>query len=92
MNRVLTNVPSRRQRAINYLKPLIAERLQNEAEQGHDWPGKPNDAISWLLDEAKPEYRTTTDITLRLMALNFAAIHTTSMVKADLNLFLRPSF
>lgn len=39
-----------------------------------------NDALSWLMDEAKDEERSTYNLALRVLTLNFAAIHTTSMV------------
>lgn len=39
-----------------------------------------NNLISWLLDEAQGAQRTVEDVALRLLAVNFAAIHTTSHV------------
>jgi hypothetical protein len=39
-----------------------------------------NDLISWLLEIAVGEQRTTEDLTLRILAINMAAIHTSSMV------------
>jgi hypothetical protein len=37
--------------------------------------------LSWLMDEAQGEERTTEKLTLRILNLNFAAIHTSSMVR-----------
>ncbi|KAJ7333990.1 cytochrome P450 [Mycena albidolilacea] len=66
-------------RALKILGPILEERLAKEAELGSDWPGKPNDLISWLLEIAVGEQRTTEDLTLRILAINMAAIHTSSM-------------
>ncbi|KAJ7860750.1 cytochrome P450 [Mycena leptocephala] len=59
--------------------PLVAERLAKEDELGPDWPGKPNDLISWLLEDAEGEERTVPALVLRVLSTNFAAIHTSSM-------------
>lgn len=39
-----------------------------------------NDLISWLIEKAPPELRTVRGVTVRLLTLNFAALHSTSMV------------
>ncbi len=41
-----------------------------------------NDLITWLLKEARGPQRTMQQISLRVLTVNFAAIHTTSMVSA----------
>ncbi|KAJ7168733.1 cytochrome P450 [Mycena filopes] len=66
-------------RAIERLGPTVEERLEKEREMGPEWFGKPNDFISWLLESADEESRTTHDLVLRVLATNFAAIHTSSM-------------
>ncbi|KAG6829008.1 hypothetical protein H0H92_005985 [Tricholoma furcatifolium] len=88
--RYFTNVEPQIQRAIRHLRPIIEERIQKEAEYGKDWPGKPNDALSWLLDLAEGERRTVRNLTMRILVINFAAIHTTSMILYDLA--ANPSF
>ncbi|KAF8209541.1 cytochrome P450 [Mycena galopus ATCC 62051] len=65
--------------ALETLGPLVAERLAKEDELGPDWPGKPNDLISWLLEDAQGEERTVPALVLRVLTTNFAAIHTSSM-------------
>ncbi|KAJ3888640.1 cytochrome P450 [Lentinula edodes] len=78
----LTDVPACLKRATKHIEPLIKERLQKEVDFGSsDWPDKPNDLISWLLDEAKGERRQDIiyNIVSRVLLVNFAAIHTTSM-------------
>ncbi|KAJ4468686.1 cytochrome P450 [Lentinula edodes] len=77
--RFLTRMPSSMKRATKHLAPIIEERLAREDEYGtKDWPGKPNDLISWLLDEAKAEQREVSDLITRILAIEVAAIHTTS--------------
>ncbi|KAJ7870824.1 cytochrome P450, partial [Mycena olivaceomarginata] len=71
-------------RALPFLGPLIEERLSKERELGPDWPGKPNDYISWLLDFAEGEERAALPLTVRILAANMAAIHTSSTVSTDL--------
>ncbi|KAK0212481.1 cytochrome P450 [Desarmillaria ectypa] len=67
-------------KAEKHLGPIIRDRLQKENKHGKDWSGKPNDLLSWLLELADGgERRTVRDLTSRVLALNFAAIHTTSM-------------
>ncbi|KAJ7153685.1 cytochrome P450 [Mycena filopes] len=65
--------------AIKLLGPTVQERLEKERELGPEWAGKPNDFISCLLESADEESRTTPDLVLRILATNFAAIHTSSM-------------
>jgi cytochrome P450 len=80
--RFLTDVASCNRRGNEHLEPLIKERLQKEKEyETSDWPGKPNDLISWLLDEAKGDRRANIipNIVSRILLTNFAAIHTTSI-------------
>ncbi|KAJ7149211.1 cytochrome P450 [Mycena crocata] len=66
-------------KARQFLVPIIEERLAKENELGPDWPGKPNDLISWLLEIAEGEERTAPAIALRILSTNMAAIHTSSM-------------
>lgn len=47
-----------------------------------------NDLISWLLDEAQGPQRSIRELTLRILTVNFAAIHTTSMVKCSTSLVI----
>ncbi|KAH7867756.1 cytochrome P450 [Lentinula edodes] len=76
---LLTRMPSSMKRATKHLAPIIEERLAREDEYGtKDWPSKPNDLISWLLDEAKAEQREVSDLITRILAIEVAAIHTTS--------------
>ncbi|KAK0484465.1 cytochrome P450 [Armillaria novae-zelandiae] len=68
-------------KAEKFLGETIRDRMHQQDIYGKDWPGKPNDLVSWLLDitygEAKR--RSVQDIGSRVLSLNTAAIHTTSM-------------
>ncbi|KAJ7796327.1 cytochrome P450 [Mycena olivaceomarginata] len=81
-------------RALQFLGPLIEERLSKERELGPDWPGKPNDLISWFLDLAENEQRAALPITVRILQMNMAAIHTTStaFTYALFDLTTRPEY
>lgn len=63
-------------RATRHVEPLIQERLEQEAQHGKDWPGKPNDIITWMLDD-KP--RSLRALAITLLGINFASIHTTTI-------------
>jgi len=78
MAHVFTNVPGKIDKAVKLLRPLIQGRLDKQAEYGSDWPGKPSDVISWLIDAAPPDKRNVHDLTLRVLLINLGAIHTTS--------------
>jgi len=65
--------------ALKFLGPIINERLEKEQEYGGSWPERPNDLISWLLERAEGQERTAPAITMRILMMNQAAIHTTTM-------------
>ncbi|KAF9008808.1 cytochrome P450 [Cyathus striatus] len=75
----LRPVPAKIRRAVRHLGPLIEERIAQIAELGPDYPEKPNDLISWFLEYAEGYQRTPRDLSIRILSINFAAIHTTSM-------------
>jgi len=77
--RWLTNVPHMIERGRKHLEPIILERFKRIEEDGPDYEGKPNDLLSWLMDEASGEDRSVHDLVLRILTVNFAAIHTSSM-------------
>ncbi|KAK0448940.1 cytochrome P450 [Desarmillaria tabescens] len=66
---------------MKFLNETIRERLHQENVHGKDWPGKPNDLLSWLIDatHGDKERRTIQDLSSRMLSLNLGAIHTTSM-------------
>ncbi|KAH8113856.1 cytochrome P450 [Phellopilus nigrolimitatus] len=90
----LTSVPASTRRGQKHLRPHIEHRLRQYEEHGKDWPDKPNDMLSWLMDEAEGEQRTVEALTQRILTLNFAAVHTSSMsfTHALFHLAARPEY
>ncbi|KAF8521636.1 cytochrome P450 [Hysterangium stoloniferum] len=74
--RFLTNVPGSIKKASGHLVPLIEERQRKIEVHRNDYPDKPNDLLSWLMDEAEGQERTPKNLTLRMLIVNFSAIHT----------------
>ncbi|KAF3092466.1 hypothetical protein TWF102_001892 [Orbilia oligospora] len=72
------------QRAMKILNPVFEERKRMREELGQErWDAeKPNDSITWIIDAAMKKdahQQTNEQMSWRLIWLNFAAIHTTSM-------------
>ncbi|KAJ7205715.1 cytochrome P450 [Mycena pura] len=65
--------------AMKHLGTIIEERLAKENELGPDWPGKPNDLISWLLFAAQGSDRNVPGLIRRILLVNMVAIETSSM-------------
>lgn len=63
-------------KAVAYLGPFVQERLE---QIGLDHK-KEDDLLQWLIDEAPPVEKTVYQLVERVMALNVASIHTTTMV------------
>ncbi|KAF8351221.1 cytochrome P450 [Amanita rubescens] len=81
---LFTNIYSDVKRGKRHLEPLIKERLEYEAQYGKNWPGKPNDLISWLLDVAERDQRSVSNITKRVLFTNFTAIHTSTIAAVQI--------
>jgi len=93
--RFLKKVPEGIKRGMKHLEPLIRERIEQERVYGDEWDDKPNDAITWLLEVAKePHRRTIENLTTRILLMNFASIHTTSLafLNALFNLATYPEY
>ncbi|KAH8828884.1 cytochrome P450 [Flagelloscypha sp. PMI_526] len=61
------------------VEPMLQERLDNDEQFGKCYAGRPNDLVSWLLEVAQGSQRTIRDLCIRILAANFAALHTTTM-------------
>ncbi len=70
----LTHVKAARRKAEQFLVPIIEERNQLPLEE------RPNDMLTWLMEDAIGEEKDPRNLTLRVLVINFAAIHTTSRV------------
>ncbi|OBZ73430.1 Ent-kaurene oxidase [Grifola frondosa] len=77
--RLFTNVNASISRGVRHLERMILERYRAMEEFGDDWPDKPNDTLQRLMDVAQSEERTVRALVLRILAANFAAIHSSSM-------------
>ena len=64
---------SLQKKAARHLVPIIEERYRLPPDE------RPNDFLSWLMEDAVGE-KDPYDLTLRILGVNFAAIHTTSTV------------
>ena len=49
-----------------------------------------NDMLMWLMDEAEGEEKDTRNLVCRILTVNFAAIHTSSMVSTHLTNRVNP--
>lgn len=78
IGRLLTNTPSSLRHCMEMLRPVVDERLTKREHLGENWPGKPNDMLSWLIDVSSPEDRNLRSIALRILVLNFASLHTSA--------------
>jgi cytochrome P450 len=74
-----TFLEAKLRRSMRRILPLLEERKRHIAECGTAWDGKPNDMLSWLIDEASEVERSSRNLTLRIMSINLAAIHTSTM-------------
>jgi len=50
---------------------------------------RPNDMLTWLMEDAVGEEKDPRNLTIRILAVNFAAIHTTSRVSYLLLTYIR---
>ncbi|KAM6491939.1 hypothetical protein JOM56_012577 [Amanita muscaria] len=83
---LLRAIPKGIRRGAKHPEPLIRERLQQEAQHGMDWPDKPNDVISWVLDATKDRQRNVRSIVRAILMINFASLHTIRKTKKGLEL------
>ncbi|KAF9237109.1 cytochrome P450 [Melanogaster broomeanus] len=88
--RFMTSVPGSTRRGMKHLGPIIEERKKCLEEYGAAWADKPNDLLSWLMDEAKGSQCSIESLTRRILTVNFAAIH--SFTQALFNLAANPQY
>ncbi|CAA7264109.1 unnamed protein product [Cyclocybe aegerita] len=79
VNALFSNVPKRIECVLKHLAPVFSARRKGREEMGDDYPGKPQDLLSWLMDVAKGKETTDWYLTSRILTVNFSAIHTSSM-------------
>ncbi|EJD07678.1 cytochrome P450 [Fomitiporia mediterranea MF3/22] len=72
-------MPKALARGMRHLRPILEERFRMYDQYGENWSGKPDDMITWVIEELpKNMNRNVTEITRILLGINFAAIHTSS--------------
>lgn len=69
-----------RRSGYKFLRNYIEERLNGKVDENGN---KPDDLVQWLVDAAPPIERNAPMISERVMALNVASIHTTTMVSTS---------
>ncbi|KAI0254414.1 cytochrome P450 [Lactifluus subvellereus] len=79
VSRILSNLPSQIRQEIEFIRPMVEERFAKMEEFGEEWDDKPNDMLMWLMSEAKGVEKSVDGLARRLLLVNFAAIHTTSI-------------
>lgn len=77
--RIFSNVRTCTQRCADHLRPIINHRREKQLELGDRWDDRPNDMLMWCMDEAKGEEQSVDRLALRILFINFGAVHTTSM-------------
>ncbi|KAI5119873.1 hypothetical protein M0805_008544 [Coniferiporia weirii] len=94
VGRYLTSVPASLRRGVEHMRPIIEYRLKRYEEYGKDWSEKPNDMLTWIMDEEEGKQRTVEALTHRILTLNFAAVHTSSnsFTHALFHLAARPEY
>ncbi|KAF9237106.1 cytochrome P450 [Melanogaster broomeanus] len=92
--RFMTSVPGTTRRAAKHLGSIIEERKKCLEEYGPAWADKPNDLLSWLMDEAKGSQCSIESLTRRILNVNFAGIlsSSNSFTQALFNLAANPQY
>ncbi|KAF6747803.1 cytochrome P450 [Ephemerocybe angulata] len=85
---LVSRVKSTTRKVEAFLRETILERTRIGAKNGAEWERNQEDLISWMIDAASPESRDVETITSRVMLVNFAAIHTISLVLTSVMLEL----
>ncbi|KAI9436537.1 cytochrome P450 [Lactarius psammicola] len=80
LTRIIFDLPSQVQREMEFIRPMFEEHLAKMEELGDvNWDDGPNDMLMWLMSESKGVERSLEGVARRMPAVNFAAIHTTSL-------------
>ncbi|KAG7089740.1 hypothetical protein E1B28_011394 [Marasmius oreades] len=86
VGRIFSSRRSSLRRATKHLSSILKERMETESQNhgsGVEQSYEPNDLLSWLVDKREKigedwQKASVEDLSLRVIAINFAAIHTTS--------------
>ncbi|EAU87935.2 cytochrome P450 [Coprinopsis cinerea okayama7 len=85
LGKLLSKFPAELKKVERYIAPLVQDRVEMDEKHGtNKWEGRPNDLISWLLDTAPEGYKTLDEFASRVISINIAAIHTTSITLSNI--------
>jgi cytochrome P450 len=79
MGRLVSPLKYYQTNGMKHLGDILKHRVEMKKEYGKEWDDKPDDLISWLIDEAQGDMLEPENLVMRILFLNFAAIHTTSI-------------
>ncbi|EKM61752.1 uncharacterized protein PHACADRAFT_248575 [Phanerochaete carnosa HHB-10118-sp] len=90
--RKLTVIDKRVQQCLDYLRPVIDDRMATMTEFGKDWTDKPNDLLQWIIDEVVARNQGPEEVARIVLFINFGAIGTTSaaILQALYDISMRP--
>ncbi|KAF7303498.1 Cytochrome P450 [Mycena indigotica] len=98
LSRIVAPLLSSRKRSLRYalkfLGPILQERIDAENACVQDRKDRPNDLISWLLEHCPADQRNPANLAMRILAINMAAIHTssTTLTSALFDLTVHPEY
>ncbi|KAF9065878.1 cytochrome P450 [Rhodocollybia butyracea] len=90
---IFSNITPSIRQCSAHLEPLILERREKQAASSDgNWEDKPNDLLMWCMDNGREAEQSVTNLTRRIILVNFAAIHmsTTALTYALYNLVTYP--
>ncbi|KAH8104522.1 cytochrome P450 [Cristinia sonorae] len=79
---LVNKVPSRLRKAYAMIGPLVEERRKRAEEckaNKEEWDDKPNDLLTWLIEEGAENGYSNESSVLFLLLVEFVALHTTAM-------------
>ncbi|KAF9235144.1 cytochrome P450 [Melanogaster broomeanus] len=91
VSRCLTGVSRSVRRGMKHLRPIIEERQKYVEKYGNKVADQPNDFLSWLMEEAEGSERNIKSLTLRVLFVNFGAIHA-NLFESLYNLAANPQY
>ncbi|KAG6856027.1 hypothetical protein H0H87_008208 [Tephrocybe sp. NHM501043] len=96
IGRPFVNVPAALKGCMDHLRPTVEDRRSNINKHGVQYADKPQDLLSWFIDEVDGETNEEIlkHIAFHLLIVNFGAVYTTSMsfTQALYHLAAHPEF
>ncbi|KAG6908657.1 hypothetical protein DXG01_003751 [Tephrocybe rancida] len=88
------DVPANLKSCMDHLRPVMQERLENYHRHGRNYSGKPQDLLSWFIDEVdgQSDEEKLKHVAFHLLVVNFGAVYTisTSFTQALYHLAAHP--